>query len=386
MIDKERPKGVDLYCGVGGMSLGFEQAGFDIVAAVDSDPIHIETYSENFPATRAICADLTSLSGAELRSRAELGQQRIDVLFGGPPCGGFSLMGKRQRDDSRNRLLLHFARLVVELNPRYFVVENVGGLLIAPMTEILAKFLERVRPDYSVVEPIQVLEASDYGVPQARRRVFILGYRSSLAPPEYPVPYSNRDRDGAEQPPTVWDAIGDLSDVGEFQEWLDGDVYCGELGRAESRYAKILRGEVRDDEDFSYERVGKSDCLTGCARVRHTSETVRRFASTLPGTAERVSRFHRLHRNGLCPTLRAGSDKSRGSFTAPRPIHPVHSRCITVREGARLHSFPDWFQFHPTKWHGFRQVGNSVPPLLARAIARPVREVLGVQVASNGGS
>lgn len=361
------------------MSLAFEQAGFDVVAAVDVDPIHIATHDSNFPKCKSIIADLSSLSGDDLRAHTELGEREIDVIFGGPPCGGFSIIGKRRVDDPRNELLGDFARLVEELRPRYFVVENVEGLLLEPMSEILEEFVRQVElAEYEIVSPIQVLVASDFGVPQRRKRLFVLGYRKGIAAPEYPKPLCSSNGDSAPAPPTVWDGISDLPNVQEFESLLDSDVYCGELEPTKGRYAKILRGETRDPEDLSHFREVDGDGLTGCRRIEHKPETVRRFERTRPGCYEPVSRFYRLTRDGLCPTLRAGTGKTRGSFSAPRPIHPFQPRCITVREGARLHSFPDWFRFHPTKWHGFRQVGNSVPPLLARAIGKSVRRAWAV--------
>jgi len=105
-----------------------------------------------------------------------------------------------------------------------------------------------------------------------------------------------------------------------------------------------------------------------------------RFTQTLPGKTEPISRFYRLDPDGICNTLRAGTPSSRGAYTSPRPIHPYLPRCITVREAARLHSYPDWFRFHVTKWHGFRQIGNSIPPLLAKAVAKEIRKQLGVEL------
>jgi DNA (cytosine-5)-methyltransferase 1 len=109
--------------------------------------------------------------------------------------------------------------------------------------------------------------------------------------------------------------------------------------------------------------------LTSSMRTVHTERSVRRFAATVQGTTEAISRFLRLHPDGICNTLRAGTDAQRGAHTSPRPIHPTSPRVITVREAARLHGYPDWFRFHSTKWHGFRQIGNSVPPPLGRAVA-----------------
>jgi DNA (cytosine-5)-methyltransferase 1 len=113
-------------------------------------------------------------------------------------------------------------------------------------------------------------------------------------------------------------------------------------------------------------------------RTEHTEQSRQRFAATPHGKVEPISRFHKLAPHGLCNTLRAGTDSARGAFTSPRPIHYRFPRVITVREAARLHSYPDWFRFHATKWHGFREIGNSVPPLLGRAVAGEIMRVLGL--------
>jgi DNA (cytosine-5)-methyltransferase 1 len=351
---------VDLFCGAGGMSLGFEQAGFDVVAALDNDPINVATYRNNFPAGAVLHRDAARTTGAWIRKEAKIGDQEIDVVFGGPPCQGFSFGGLHQEDDPRNELLKEFARLVAQLQPRYFILENVRGLLRHD-GKLLDPFLDRVaRAGYIVAEPVLDLNAQDFGVPQRRRRVFILGWRRGLAPLGYPARNGTRT-------PTVADAIADLPDVDRFSELLTCDAYKGELG-VPSEYAVQLRepDQLRP----------RSDGLSGCGRITHRQETIRRFAKVPQGGQDEVSRFYRLLPNGVAPTLRAGTGPSQGSFTAPRPIHPTRDRCITVREAARLHSLPDWFSLHSTKWHGFRQVGNSVPPNMARAVADQVASAL----------
>lgn len=361
MVEKNRPIGIDLFCGVGGMSLGFEQAGFHVVAAVDDNEINTATHAKNFPRCKTLHADISKLSGQDLRRNAGLGDREIDVIFGGPPCQGFSMIGKRRLDDSRNLLIYDFARLIRELRPRYFVMENVEGLMAGEAVQVLKSLIRRVkRAEYAVVEPIQVLCASDYGVPQRRRRVFVLGARKHLPLPEYPDP-----ADYTSEKPTVWDAIRDLPDVANIGYLLETDLLRRRLGKP-SPYAAVLRDSTPSWDD-SPETGRKS--LSGCMRTAHTATTIERFSATLPGTREPVSRFHRLRKSGVASTLRAGTGPEHGSHTAARPIHPVHPRCITTREAARLHSFPDWFVFHPTKWHGFRQVGNAVPPRLAQAVA-----------------
>lgn len=158
---------------------------------------------------------------------------------------------------------------------------------------------------------------------------------------------------------TVRDAIGDLYTLGRRKSLLTSDHFVGKLGEPSAYARKLRKGRQSPD-------------LTGCRLCDHASDVVARFQETAQGASEPVSRFARLHLNKPSPTLRAGTGRDRGSYTAPRPIHPTQNRCITVREAARLHSFPDTFLFHSTQWHGFRQVGNSVPPKLAAAIARSV--------------
>ena len=134
-----------------------------------------------------------------------------------------------------------------------------------------------------------------------------------------------------------------------------------------------------DPTDFSHPRVWPSDWLTSSAQTKHTPLSKERFAATSQGEVEKISRFLRLSEHGLCNTLRAGTGGERGAHTSPRPIHPRHSRVLSVREAARLHSFPDWFRLHATKWHGFRQIGNAVPPRFGRAIGAKIIEALGNQ-------
>ena len=364
MVEKTRPTGIDLFCGVGGMSLGFEQAGFDVIAAFDFEPRNVETHEKNFPHCKTVQADISELSGEQLRKDSGLGDTELDVLFGGPPCQGFSMIGKRRLDDSRNLLLYDFARLVGEVKPRYFVMENVAGLMAGAAVKVLKSFIRRVKlAGYNVVEPVQVLCASDYGVPQKRKRVFILGARKGLPLPSYPDA-----SDYASERPTVWDAIGDIPDLDGIKYLLESDVLKRQLGKSSS-YASSLHNDTPPWENAA---DGHNGGLTGCMRTAHTATTIKRFAATLPGANEPVSRFHRLKKDGLANTLRAGTGPEHGSHTAARPIHPVYHRCITTREAARLHSYPDWFVFHSTKWHGFRQVGNSVPPRLAEAVFREI--------------
>lgn len=367
---RSRPVGVDLFAGAGGLSLGFEQAGFDIAAAVEIDPIHCATHEFNFPSSTAICASVTDLTAEAIRARASLQGVDIDVVFGGAPCQGFSMMGKRALDDPRNQLVGHYVRLVRELRPKYCVFENVKGLTLGKHVKFLEELIETLaQSGYRVLLPYQVLNAADFGVPQDRRRLFLLAARDDMSLPAYPKQASKRV--------TVREAIGDLPNADDFDALLDSDAVATRW-TTRSAYAKRLRGMAVDVTDFSYSRNFDRNFLTSSLRTMHNPISRERFLATGAGEAEPISRFHKLDPAGVCNTLRAGTDSARGAFTSPRPIHPSWSRVITVREAARLHSYPDWFRFHMTKWHGFRQIGNSVPPLLARAVAGEIMKALGV--------
>ncbi len=364
-----RPIGIDLFAGAGGLSLGFESAGFDVVAAVEIDPIHCAAHEFNFPLCATVCKSVVDTTGAELRQRAGIGQRDVDVVFGGAPCQGFSLIGKRALEDPRNHLVHHFVRIVTELRPKYFVFENVKGLTLGQHKRFLQEVVEAFQNQgYTVLLPYRVLNAREHGVPQDRKRLFLIGAREGLPLPSYPAAGT-----GA----TVAEAIGDLPEAEGFPELWSSDAVRARF-RKRSRYAAVLRNEVVDDADFSHPRRFDASMLTSSALTEHTELSRRRFAETAQGRVEPVSRFLKLDPAGVCNTLRAGTASDRGAFTSPRPIHPHSPRVITVREAARLHSYPDWFRFHVTKWHGFRQIGNSVPPLLGRAVAAELVRAMGI--------
>jgi DNA (cytosine-5)-methyltransferase 1 len=162
-----RPIAVDLFAGAGGMSLGFEQAGVDVAASVEYDPIHCATHEFNFPDCATICRSVTDIDGGYIRNHSRIGDKIVDVLFGGAPCQGFSMIGKRALDDPRNALVHHFVRLVVELKASYFVFENVKGLTVGKHKRFLEEIILEFRKNgYRVLEDYKVLNAVHFGVPQ----------------------------------------------------------------------------------------------------------------------------------------------------------------------------------------------------------------------------
>lgn len=380
-----RPIGIDLFSGAGGLSLGFEQAGFDIAAAIEIDPVHCAVHKYNFPNTTIIPHSVEALSGDLIRKLSGIDSRPIDCVFGGAPCQGFSLIGRRALDDPRNKLVLDFVRIVSELGARSFVFENVKGLAIGKHKGFLEELIVAFNlVGYDVRTPWQILNAGHYGTPQFRERLILFGSRKGEPLPEYPKPLTNiaeyRKRiEGLPDGPTCDDALGDLPDADCFRTLLASDAVITTSFGEPTDYASELRCLTRNSWLYGYERAWKPSLLTSSARTLHTEISRRRFAETVPGTVEPISRFFRLPTHGVSNTLRAGTDGARGAFTSPRPIHYRFDRCVTVREMARLHGFPDWFRFNVTKWHGARQIGNSVPPPLARAIALEVINALRIE-------
>lgn len=380
-----RPIGIDLFAGAGGLSLGFEQAGFDVAAAVEIDPVHCAVHKFNFPTTAIIPRSVEGLCGDLIREVSGIGGVAVDCVFGGAPCQGFSLIGHRVLDDPRNRLVLEFVRIVSELNARTFVFENVKGLTVgkhkAFLDELVAAFDVA---GFDVRVPWKVLNAGHFGTPQFRERLILLGCRKGGTLPDYPAERTNiagrrNGTEGLAFGPTCGDAIGDLPDAHRFEALNDSDSVKTSGYGIRSDYAAELGCMTDTAWHFGYVRDWDPAVLTSSARTGHTAITRRRFAETKPGTVEGISRFFRLPMDGVSNTLRAGTDGARGAFTSPRPIHYRFNRCITVREMARLHGFPDWFRFNATKWHGARQVGNAVPPPLARAVASEIMKAIGIE-------
>jgi DNA (cytosine-5)-methyltransferase 1 len=365
------------------MSLGFEQAGFDVAAAVEIDPIHCAIHKFNFPDTVIIPRSVSELSGADIRKLAGIGDRVIDCVFGGPPCQGFSLIGQRVLDDPRNSLVMDFVRLVSELDAKTFVFENVKGLTVGKQRAFLDELVQAFNDHgYQVRLPWRVLDAASYGVPQHRQRLILFGAKIGQELPDYPLAITNpadgkRQMQGLPTGPNCKEALGDLPDAERFETLSETDAVKTTAFKEPSAYAAEMRCITNDAWHYGYVREWNPAILTSSARTVHTDISKRRFGETQQGAVEPISRFFKLSPKGLSNTLRAGTDGSRGAFTSPRPIHFSYDRCVTVREMARLHGFPDWFRMHATKWHGARQIGNAVPPPLARAIASSVVRALG---------
>lgn len=355
-----KPKIVDLFCGCGGFGLGAELAGFQTVAAVDIDETLQSAYRLNFPDTNVLTADLAK-TGRKFWSEHLNGLQ-IDGVIGGPPCQGYSRMGTSDVDDPRRTLLGHFFRNVNIIKPKFFIMENVEGLLDEKNRSELDLALQILHKKYTILPPV-VLDASDCGAPTKRRRVIVIGYNKKLMSP---IDMNSINRVVIPKV-TVQEAISDLAspvpqnkDPGDFG-WGN---YISSNGL--SSYAKRMRAKPTDGLGWKVAKERLSNGLiSGFFDTAHAASVMKRYGETPQGSIDKISRAKRLEWRGFCPTLRAGTGSDKGSHQAVRPIHPSAPRVITVREAARLQGFPDWFVFNPTKWHSFRMIGNSVSPLMS---------------------
>ena len=371
---------VDLFCGCGGFSLGAELAGFRSLTAVDIDPVLQSGYRRNFPTSRTVQASVSDLDSGAWRHL--IGSQRPDGIIGGPPCQGFSWIGKRRSDDERNSLVAEFFRNVALLQPRFFVMENVTGLLHHDRIGILQESLQQLPSRYRVLKPV-IVNAADFGGATSRRRVVVVGYdpdeMEHMSETDFvPLPQAARA--------TVRDAISDLpAPVGESADKTDFGwaAYPTSSQQALSPYAAGLRAPspIGLASEEARRRMADGE-VSGMTSTRHSAEIERRYASVRAGQSDPKTKSYKLDWDGQCPTLRAGTGPDKGSFQAVRPLHPSLGRVITVREAARLQGFPDWFTFHPTKWHSFRMIGNSVSPFVSAGLLRVIARQMNLRLAA----
>lgn len=336
----KQPVVIDLFSGCGGLSLGFEMAGFDVRLAIDNWEDALVTYRYNHNNTDTLNADLLSLDPTKVEKDFKLSE--VDVIIGGPPCQGFSVAGKRIIDDDRNKLYKSFVRFVDYFKPKAFVMENVPNILSigngAVKDEILADFTIL---GYNVV--YKVLTASDYGVPQNRRRAIFVGMSN--------VSYEYPNATTLERV-TTWQA---LSDLPECSVEDDGKYPC----LPKSDYQKLMR---RDSKSLFNHQISQH------------SEQTKYIISLVPdgGNYKDLPLQYRATRNVHIAWTRLNSQ--RPSFTIDtghrHHFHYKYNRIPTVRESARIQSFNDAFVFLGSKTSQYKQVGNAVPPLMAYAIAQ----------------
>jgi len=370
---------IDLFSGCGGFSLGAELAGFQSLVAVDIEPTLQSGFTKNFPHTKAIQADVGQIRKADWSQL--IGAQRPDGIIGGPPCQGFSRIGKRSKEDPRNSLIHHFYRHVDELSPKFFIMENVEGLLDDGNHQILSDAIDSISDRYHVIGPL-VVNAAHFGAATNRKRVIVVGYDPQECDPfdsehllDFNVPMATV-KDAISDLPTP---IGQINGIHEFG-WASYPACPSPLSSYAAALRELPSPGLGWQHAIDHLKAGR---VSGLFETMHSSKVAKRYLTTPGGRADKISKSYKLEWGGLCPTLRAGTGAEKGAFQAVRPLHPEQGRVITVREAARMQAFPDWFVFHPTKWHSFRMIGNSVSPSVSFGLLSKIRQKLGVVSQSN---
>lgn len=461
------PTAIDLFCGLGGLSQGFMQAGYHILFANDFEEEQLESYQLNHPDVVVSPKDIKELTSDEILEIAHLQRRQLDVLLGAPPCQGFSTYGQRQLDDPRNQLFREFARILRDLQPRAFVMENVSGLLSMADGDLVSEIMQVFADELGYATTLMVLDAVNYGVPQFRRRIFFVGSRDGVQPtfplPKYRSPDDSlgrrkrangsgpigaqlslfSDDDGPTlirsqselakylsehavdlfPPLTVRDAISDLPSEAFTPREVDRVLPYPEVQRtpyqlqmksrsteltnhAAKRHMlrRMIRTALIDQGDYGRVIVSRlaergiprsiiDHILTGTfgeddlRTIRNVDKGIEGQLLELLRAGEVAqddikedirsggfaNKYRRLRWNEPSHTLVAHMARDCSDF-----IHPELNRPITVREAARLQSFPDTFRFGSSHFRQLRGIGNAVPPLLAEALARHLVDELQV--------
>lgn len=383
---------IDLFSGCGGFSLGVQNAGLNLVAAVDSNPHAVQTYGENLPSNpHVLKKNLWGFKPEDLEKHIR--KNKVDIIIGGPPCQGFSLArqvdgansGDRLVGDERRQLFRQYFKFVEYFQPKMFVMENVRGIKSAEGGKIFKAILKKAgQLGYTVDEGL--LSAWKFGVPQKRIRQIFFGTRNDL--PAFSIErwlmptHAGIDEPGYRELKdivTLWEAIGDLPRLRANESANQYDIVRRKNHR--NHYGRRYLDEVL--------QVAEARELTGHVARRHSARDLRDFNRLNEGetSAQAIARgvkmdfpynrgvfkdrYTRQHRNRLCSTIVAHLSKDGLMF-----IHPTQQRSLTPREAARVQSFPDWFVFPVARTHQYRLIGDSVPPLLAQAIGRGVKNYL----------
>ena len=357
---------LDLFCGAGGLSLGFKMAGFDIIGGIDFDQEALDTHRLNFKEGYHFCGDISELDNEFVLDNF---YGKVDVIIGGPPCQGFSVANMQQKDiecDDRNKLFYEFIRFVRLLKPKAFVMENVPQILTKDKGHV-KKVMMDVMDDLGYNVNVKVLIASDYGVPQRRRRAFFIGMSKELNK-TFQFDYIEK-----KHIVTVEDALSDLY-------IFDNEIDC-------STVDDEFNIETEPNSDYQILMRKNSNGILYNHNIRYPKEIVQKRMSFVPEggnwqnvpdelwdtirTNRHSSAYRRLDSNDVSVTIDTGHMNY---------FHPKYNRVPTVRESARLQSFPDDFIFTGAQGSQFRQVGNAVPPLLSKAIAQTLKGFLNGEI------
>lgn len=357
-------KAIDLFCGAGGLSEGFRQAGFEILLGQDNDAAAGATFSSTNPQANFIGGPIQNVTCSDLLKAAGLKRGEVDVLIGGPPCQGYSVYNhQRGESDPRAGLFREYLRIVEGLQPKWLVMENVTGITSIANGGVVREIEEAMDKLGYRVE-MRILKAEEFGVPQERRRVFFIATNTDK-PILFPVPSHGP---GLSKFITVWDAISDLPPLqngeksdqlpyaskprNEFQLSLRGDI-AKVFNHAAPKLAPVNEERMRHiPPGGSWRDIPIALLPKGMLKAKRSDHT---------------KRYGRPRKSDLACTILTKCDVHWGAY-----IHPVQNRSMSVREAARLQSFPDYFVFQGSRTEQYVQVGNAVPPLLGKNVAEAV--------------
>jgi DNA (cytosine-5)-methyltransferase 1 len=346
------PRCLDLFCGIGGLTLGLEKAGLQCVGGIDIWEDAQVTFDHNLARLRCMVSDLTKATTAEIESFFGISVRDIDVLSGGPPCQGFSTVGKRDESDPRNALWRHYREMVAEIRPAYVLIENVEGMLVVRdgelADEVIASFGE-----IGYHMKCKLLRTADYGIPQLRKRTIFLGWLDGLVEPDFPA----RTRDSFV---TVADAIFDLPALEPGQKVMEYDKpTTTDYQKARRKGVTLLANHEAANHPPHLVEV-----------LKHIPDGGNR--KSIPDHLQPKSGFHNSYARlaSFKPAIAVTSNMRKPS--SARATHPTQHRGLTVREGLRLQSFDDDFVVLGSRTSQYVQVGNAVPPLLGLALGREI--------------
>jgi len=447
------PNFIEIFCGLGGLSQGFCQAGYELRLGLEIEKEQLETFTANHPTVPTICKDIRTVSPEEVSRVAGVPRGGLDILLGGPPCQGFSTYGRRDSSDPRNSLYAEYAKLIEFFSPSVIVLENVTGILSMDNGDVVRNILKLFKEDFGYTVTVMVLNAGNYGVPQHRRRVFFVGYKGD-SKPSFPPPitYATRgprpkpvqdvnlfldgiaegfapcwtqasydvqlNRLSASLPPaiTVRDAISDLprevfkpreinSKIAQYicepqnayqramranslgihnhaskqhlmkrqarTLLLEQGAYGDEMHEKEQHFHKVVTAVKDLQSNTAMQSILRRARAQDVKSEEQFLASVQRLAESKDSNVAAhieaggfANKYRRLDWNSPSHTLVAHMARDCSDF-----IHPEENRPVSVREAARLQSFPDSFVFKSSQFRQFRGIGNSVPPLLAKAIA-----------------
>ena len=342
---------IDLFCGCGGLSLGFEQAGYNVLLGIDHDKSALETFKANHKNSKVIHGDIQEISANDIKQ--VISNQTVDVIIGGPPCQGLSLSGPRKFEDPRNKLFLSYVRLVRDLKPKFFVLENVPGIISLFKGKIKDQIIKEFSElGYSV--EYEVLNSAHYGVPQIRKRAIFIGSLDRTGASYFPEKIISEEQAfiNCEQAVSDLHALDDddmpesFSYATEPQSAYQVEMRKSAPKRLHNHLITKHQDKVKSTIALVPEGGNYKDLPEDFVSTRKFNVAWTRYHSKKP--ASTIDTGHRHH------------------------FHYKHNRVPTVRENARFQSFPDSFIFLGNKTEQYRQVGNAVPPLMGKAIAEKI--------------